>query len=114
MGIMDDRILAVTAYPITGGSWGNLHATSPAMKPSLRGRMFNRSIALERVQVSNSRSLSSCASERSRFGIDDSILRKHTRRREYPMRGIFPGSSLYPAACDLCFNRHVEPLCHLF
>ena len=56
---MDDRILAVTAYPITGGSCGNLQVTAPVIKPSFRGRMFKRSMALESVQVSNCLSLSS-------------------------------------------------------
>jgi hypothetical protein len=61
IGIMDDRIRAVTAYPITGGSCGNLHVTAPLIKPSFRGRMFNRSMALDMVQVSNRLSLSSCS-----------------------------------------------------
>jgi hypothetical protein len=66
-GVADDRILAVTAYPITGFSWGNRQVTDPVTKPSLRGRTFNRSMALDRVQVSNCRSRSSSSLERLPF-----------------------------------------------
>jgi len=94
---MDDRIRAVTAYPITGGSCGNLHVTAPLIKPSFRGRMSNRSIALDMVQVSNWRNRSSCSRDRSPLGIYETIVRRSTRRREYPMWGILRGRSLYPA-----------------
>jgi len=49
---MDERILAVTAYPASGANCGSPHVTARWI-PSSCGRLFNRSIALERVQMSN-------------------------------------------------------------
>src|SRR5580700_4032834 len=48
---------------MTGSSRGNRQAIPNEINPSLRGRMFNRSIALETVQVSNRRSRSRASRE---------------------------------------------------
>ena len=65
--------------------------TAPVIKPSLRRRMFIRSMALESVQVSNRLSFSNSSGERSAFvgnicdvAVKDRPPAPCVLRREYP------------------------------